>query len=214
MVFRRGPEQPTVDILEQETGYRGFFRIERYRLRHRLFDGRMGPVIERELFERGHAAAMLPYDPYCDSVVLLEQFRIGALTAPGGPWLVEIVAGIIEPGESPEAVVRREAGEEAGCAVSELVHICDYLVSPGGTSERLSLYCGKVDSRGLGGIHGLASEDEDIRVSVVPFEQALTLVGDGTINSASPIIALQWLQLNRARLREAWGAPREAGIGG
>ena len=206
MGFRRGPEQPTVEILEKGIDYQGFFRMERYRLRHRLFDGRMGPVIERELFERGHAAALLPYDPERDAVVLLEQFRIGALAVPGGPWLVEIVAGIIEQGESPKEVVRREAEEEAGCRIDELVPICDYLVSPGGTSETLSLYCGRVDSRGLGGLHGLESEDEDIRVSVVPFEQAVAWVGDGTINSASPIIALQWLQLHRERLRRQWKA--------
>jgi ADP-ribose pyrophosphatase len=202
--FGGGPAQPTVEIVEQRTCYQGFFRMEHYRLRHRRYDGDMSPLLSRELFERGHAAAVLPYDPVLDCVVLLEQFRIGALTAPGGPWLLEIVAGIIEPGEAAAEVVRREAQEEAGCDLLALEPICEYLVSPGGTSERISLYCGRVDASGVGGIHGLADENEDIRVTAVGFDQALAWLHAGRINSASPIIALQWLQHHRERLRRLW----------
>lgn len=199
-----GPQPATVEVQEHEVCYQGFFRLERYRLRHRLYEGGMSPLLTRELFERGHAAAVLPYDPLRDEVVLLEQFRIGALQAPGGPWLLEIVAGIIEPGESAVEVVERELQEEAGCGLQALEPICEYLVSPGGTSERISLYCARVDSRGLGGIHGLAEEGEDIRVSVVSYAEALDWLAQGRINSASPIIALQWLQLQRERLRRQW----------
>jgi len=202
--FAGGPAEPTVEIVEQRECYRGFFRMEQYRLRHRRFDGSMSPWLTRELFERGHAAAVLPYDPVLDQVVLLEQFRIGALMAPGGPWLLEIVAGIIEPGETAAAVVQREMLEEAGCHLLALEPICDYLVSPGGTSERISLYCGRVDASGAGGIHGLAEEGEDIRVSAVSFAEAMALLASGRLNSASPIIALQWLQMNRGRLRQTW----------
>lgn len=202
--LQRGPTGPDYEILERQECYRGFFRMERYRLRHRLYDGRMSGVVERELFERGHAAAVLLYDPRRDEVVLQEQFRIGALEAAGGPWLLEIVAGMIEPGESAEEVVRREAQEEAGCHVEALEYICDYLVSPGGTSERISLYCGRVDARGVGGIHGLDHEDEDIRVEVVPFATAWEWLLHGEVNSASPIIALQWLKMHRARLQGLW----------
>lgn len=173
--------------------------MERYRLRHSLYRGGLSGELTRELFERGHAVAVLPYDPQRDMVVLLEQFRIGALAMPGGPWLVEIVAGMIEPGEDVEAVARREAMEEAGAELGCLHFICDYLVSPGGTSERISLYCAEVDSRGLGGIHGLAEEHEDIRVEVVSFDTAWQLLQQGEINSASPIIALQWLARERCR---------------
>lgn len=206
---KRGPMQPDVEILERRVTYQGFFRMEKFRLRHRLFSGEMSEPLSRELFERGHAAAALLYDAQRDEVVLLEQFRIGALEAPGGPWLVEIVAGVIDRDESPEQVVRREAVEEAGCQVEALEFICDYLVSPGGTSERISLYCGRVDSSRAGGIHGLAEEDEDIRVSAVPFTEAWQWLEQGTINSASPIIALQWLRMNRERLRQqGWREPR------
>ncbi len=200
----RGPEHPDVEILERRVTHRGFFRMEEFRLRHRLFSGEMSGPIIRELFERGHAAALLLYDPQRDEVVMLEQFRIGALDAPGGPWLVEIVAGVIDRDESPEEVARREALEEAGCQVQEMEFICEYLVSPGGTSERISLYCGRVDSSKADGIHGLAEESEDIRVSAVPFIQAWHWLEEGIINSASPIIAMQWLRMNREKLRQRW----------
>jgi len=196
---------PRVEILDKTVCYDGFFRLERYRLRHRLFSGAWSRVLTRELFERGHAAAVLPYDPALDAVVLVEQFRIGALEAPGSPWLLEIVAGIIDPGETPADVVRREAVEEANCQIQELVHICDYFVSPGGTSERISLFCGKVDAADAGGLYGLAAEEEDIRVLVVPFAEAIEQLHAGKINSAAPIIALQWLQLNHDQIRVRWG---------
>jgi ADP-ribose pyrophosphatase len=191
-------------VLAKEVCYRGFFRLERYRLRHTLFAGGWSEELDRELLERGHAAAVLLYDPACDAVVLVEQFRIGALASPRGPWLIEIVAGIVGPGESGADVARREAVEEAGCTVQDLIPICDYLVSPGGSSERIALFCARVDSRNAGGIHGLAHEGEDIRVRVVPFAEALDMVRDGRIDSASPIIALQWLALNRTEVRRRW----------
>ncbi len=194
-----------VEIIERKTGYSGFFRLCKYRLRHRLFAGGWSPVISRELFERGHAVAVLPWDPRADVVLLVEQFRIGALHARGGAWLLECVAGMMEPGESPEGVAQREAMEEAGCELQELELICEYLVSPGGTSERITLYCGRVDASGAGGIHGLVEEHEDIRVTPVPFVRAMELLREGRINSAAPIIALQWLALNRERLRSTWG---------
>jgi ADP-ribose pyrophosphatase len=199
---------PQVDILDKTLCYDGFFRMERYRLRHHLFRGGWSRPLVRELFERGHAAAVLPYDPILDRIVLVEQFRIGALEAPGGPWLLEIVAGIIEPGEAPEAVVRREALEEANCTIQELLHICDYCVSPGGTSERITLFCGKVDASHAGGIYGAPEEDEDIRVLVLSYQEALALLQAGKINSAAPIIALQWLQLSREWVRTQWGTAR------
>ncbi len=196
-----------VEIIARETAYQGFFRIERLQLRHRLFAGGWSGVLQRELFERGHAAAVLPYDPWRDRVVLIEQLRVGALTAAGGPWLLEIVAGIIEQGESSEAVVLREAEEEAGCRIDRLEPVYEYHVSPGGTSERISLFCGRVDSRQAGGLHGLASEGEDIRVSVHDFESAMEMLSAGRLPTATPIIALQWLALNRQRLRQQWARP-------
>lgn len=196
--------QQDVEILEKVEAFKGYFRVDRYRLRHRLFSGGWSPEITREVFERGHAAAVLPYDPVRDEVVLIEQFRIGAYAAGRPPWLQEIVAGIIEEGEPAENVVRREAVEEAGCEIGDLVPITDYLVSPGGTSECISVFCGRVDSRGKGGIHGIASEHEDIRVVVKSFADVEKMLRVRQIDNATALISLQWLALNREDLRRRW----------
>jgi ADP-ribose pyrophosphatase len=192
------------EILEKAERYRGYARVFQYRFRHRLFAGGWSEEIRREVFERGHAAAVLPYDPDADAVVLIEQFRIGACAAGFAPWQVEIVAGIVEKGEAPDEVARREAVEEAGATIGALIPICRYLVSPGVASESVALFCGRVDSRGLGGIHGLAEEHEDIRVEVVPWAIALAQLEAGLITNAVAIIALQWLALNRERVRQTW----------
>ena len=195
---------PRIEVLEKIPAYRGYFRVDSYRLRHRRFDGGWTPVLEREVFERGHAAALLPYDPRHDEVVLIEQFRVGALAAGLDPWLIEIVAGIIEPGEAAEEVARRETHEETGLNVGRIERIAEIFVSPGGASERALIYCGEVDSEGAGGYHGLASEGEDIRVLVRPFAQVREDLDKGVYSSSPILIALQWLAMNRVRLRKTW----------
>lgn len=193
-------------LVKREVAYQGYFRIDRCSLRHRRFDGSWTPVIQRELFERGHAAAVLPYDPDLDRVLLVEQFRVGAIEAPGTPWLLELVAGIIETGESAEAVARREADEEAGIGIGELERICEYLVSPGGTSERTSLFVGRADLGDAGGIHGVADEHEDIRVHTYPAATAIELADTGRANNAAAQIALNWFARHHERLRREWSA--------
>ncbi|MDO8895638.1 NUDIX domain-containing protein [Nitrosomonas sp.] len=195
-----------VEILEKTICFEGFFRIERYRLRHRLFSGDWSHPLVREVFERGHAAAILPYDPIRDEVVLIEQFRVGALNAPGGPWLMEIVAGIIEADETTEDVVKRESIEEANCIITDLIPLYNFLVSPGGATESVALFCGRVDTTHAGGVHGASEEGEDIKVHVVTVDTALALLQAGKINSVSAIIALQWLALNRDHARTMWAA--------
>lgn len=195
-----------VEILEKTICFEGFFRVERYCLRHRLFNSNWSHPLTRELFERGHAAAVLPYDPIRDEVVLIEQFRAGALAAPGGPWLLEIVAGMIEAGETAEEVAKRESVEEADCVITDLIPLYDYLVSPGGTTERVALFCGRVDATHAGGVHGAIDEGEDIKVHVVKLETALTWLNSGKLNSASVIIALQWLALNRHTVQRQWSS--------
>lgn len=191
--------QDDVKVLKKELLYKGFFSCSKYTLKHKLFSGQWSGEIQREFFERGHAAALLPYDVKNDRVILLEQFRFGAIQTKQSPWLFELVAGIIEEGEIAEEVAKREAFEEAGLAIKSCQFICNFLVSPGGTTEQVDLFIADVDSTQVSGLHGLADEGEDIRVHVVPRETAYQWVIDGKINNAATIIALQWLQLNREK---------------
>lgn len=195
-----------VEIIEKTTPFQGYFRIDRYTLRHRRHDGGWTAPMTREIFERGHAAGVLLYDPVRDEVGLIEQFRPGALAAGWEPWLIETVAGIIDDGAPPEDVAIREAKEEAGVVISDLVPMCRYLATPGGSSETMVLYCARIDSRDLGGVHGLEEEGEDIRVFAVPADEAIGWVEQGRICNATAIIALQWLALNRQRLSALWAA--------
>lgn len=193
-----------VELISKKTRYKGFFRMNEYRFKHRLFKGGWSAEVKREVFERGHAGVLLAYDPNRDEVVLIEQIRIPAYETSQTPWLLEVIAGMVEEGESPEEVVRREATEEAGITIGRCKPIVSYLSSPGGTSERMYVYVGEVDATTATGIHGLACENEDIRVHVVSREQAYQWVEKGIIDNAASVIALQWLQLHHVTLRKDW----------
>ncbi len=193
------------EIINKETVYKGFFRVEKYHLRHTLFGGGWSAAITRELFMRGGCVAVLLYDPDADKVVLIEQFRVGAVSNPDKAWLVEIVAGAIEEGEIAEQVAYRESMEEAGCEIQQLMVVNKFYTTPGGSSEFITLFCGKVDSSRVGGIHGLDHEDEDILVRAVDFDEVYSMLENGEIESAIPIIAIQWLALNKQKLKQEWG---------
>lgn len=193
-----------VDIVARRTAYDGYFRIDEYRLRHGRFAGGMSDEMKREVFERGHAAALLPYDPERDLFVLCQQFRIGAHAAGMGAWQIECVAGIMEDGETPEDVARREAVEEAGCTVTDLIPMQRYLVSPGGATETVSLFLGRIDAANAGGIHGLAHEHEDIRVFTASSAQLRALLDGGKVENAATLLAIQWYFLNKDRVTAAW----------
>ena len=194
------------DVLveQRERCFQGFYRLDRFQLKHRLFAGNMGPTISRDLFVRPDAVCVLPYDPHTDSVVLIEQFRVGALDKSPEPWLLEIVAGLIDTDEQPEDVARREAREEADLELHELLPVMTYYPSPGGSDERVYLYVGRCSTVGVGGVFGLAEEGEDIRAHVWPLADALKAVQDGRIDNAASIIALQWLALNKAQVKADW----------
>ncbi|HHG3565205.1 TPA: ADP-ribose diphosphatase [Vibrio parahaemolyticus] len=196
-----------VEIISKESVFEGFFKMVKYRFKHKLFAGGWSDVVEREMFERGHAAAMLPYDPKTDQVVIIEQIRIGALEHEH-PWQLEIVAGMIDRDESAEEVIRREAEEEADITVGRVASVTSYYPSSGGCSEKLDVFVGEVDASKAHGIHGLDYEDEDIRVHVLSREQAYQWVKDGIFENGASIIALQWLQLNHQELRSQWGYPQ------
>jgi len=191
-----------IKILEQKTLYQDSSRIEHYKLKHRLFAGGWSKTFTRELFVRYNAVAVLPYDPKLNKVVLIEQFRIGALKDKTSPWLLELVAGIIDKNKSEEQIATLETKEEAGLEVIKLIPIYGYWTSPGGSSEYVTLYCAIVDANNAGGIHGVDDEHEDILVHVMDSKDAFAAVKSGRINNASTIIALQWLELNIDKLNK------------
>jgi ADP-ribose diphosphatase len=203
-------DRDDVEILDDASLYQGFFQIRSLNLRHRLFRGGWGKVISRELFLRGDAVGVLMYDPKMHAVALVEQFRVGVLgsntaRARGqSPWLLELVAGIIEPDESEEDVAQRESLEETGTPIEQLEPIAQYFSSPGGSNEYFHLFAGKADLSNTGGVHGLPDEGEDIRVHVLSVEQCWQKVLEGELNNAHTLIAMQWLKLNDERLRALW----------
>lgn len=197
-------DKENVKIIDQRNAYSGYFRIDAYRLTYRRFDGEWSQPQDYELFERGHGVAVLPYDPHTDQLVLVEQFRMGAL-ASENPWLIEIVAGVVEEGESHEDVAHREAHEEANCTLLALEAIAKVYVSPGGSSETTQIYCAKVNSSSISSdIAGLDEEGENIRVHTVSYAEAMSALASGKVCSAPAVIALQWLQLNKARIQAQW----------
>lgn len=194
-----------VRVLKEETPFQGYFEIRRVTLQHRCFGGGWSEPLVREIFERGDAVGVLPYDPVSDSVILIEQFRPGAMRGGDNPWMLELVAGIVEPGESDHEVAHREAMEEAGCELSVLEPIATVLPSAGACTEQVRLFCGRVSSAGVGGIHGLAHEGEDILVHSVSRPDALRLLRENRIPNGHTLIAMQWLCIHGDALRERWG---------
>lgn len=195
----------SVKVEGREVIHEGFVALARYRLRHELFESGWSPQLVRERIEGLRAASVLLYDPGLDQVVLVEQFRVGAMDSQAGAWILETVGGYVPPEESPAEVARREVLEETGCEVEALELICEFFVSPGYSTERISLFCGQVSSADAGGVHGLKEEGEDILVRVLPADTALEGLENGQANSTSLIIGLQWLRQHRPALRERWG---------
>ena len=202
-----------VEIIERNTVYEGFFRMDEVHLRHRLYEGGWSTNITREVFLRGRAVAAIMYDPSHDLIGLVEQFRVGVLVAEAqssdqSPWLYEVVAGMAKPGEQPTQVIERELQEEAGMTPLELIPICQYYSSPGGTDESMELFCALGDLTELSGIHGLPEEGENIRVLALPATEVFEHLYTGHFNNAASLICLQWLKLNRTKLQETYhGAP-------
>ena len=198
--------QKDIEILKNETIYQGFFKLNKVQFKHKLFAGGWSGTVTRELLIKGAASAMVAYDPLLDNVVLVEQVRIGAYdpTSTQPPWLLELIASMVEDGETPESVALRESEEEAGAKISHMQHCLSVWDSPGGVLERIHVFVGKVDSTTVGGLHGLAEENEDIRVHVVSRETAYQWLCEGKIDNGIAVIGLQWLELNYRKLKEQW----------
>lgn len=190
-------------ILQETNVYPGYCRVYQYQLRFRLFNGGWSAPVTRDLMCRPPAVAVLLYDPLQDKVVMIEQLRMGALHQPEGPWLLEIVAGLIDPGETPESTAFREAKEEANCDILSLRHICSYLVSPGISDEVTHVYCGLIHTPEQGGVYGITEDGEDINIHILNATDVLSMLHQGKILSASAVVALQWFALNHLSLRQS-----------
>jgi len=197
-------QREDVEVLSRERVLAGFLTLERLQLRHRLFKGGWSETMRRELLVKDPAVGVLLFDPIRDEIVFVRQFRAGMLDEPGSPWLLELVAGMVEAGEQPLQVALRESKEEAGCVPTDLVEIGSYYNSPGTSNEKVTLFCGRVDAAGVEGVFGLSEEHEDIEVLVLPYSEALLAVESGIIDNAMSIIAVQWLQLHKQELLQRW----------
>ena len=193
-----------VRVLDDAEVYRGHYGVRKLTLAHRRFDGEWSDPLSREVFERGDAVGVLLWDPDRDELVLLEQFRVGAIRGSDSPWMLEMVAGVVEPGETDEAVAHREAMEEASLAVLALEPIACFYPSAGACSEQVRLFIGRVDSADAGGIHGCDDEDEDILVHRAPRHEVMDLLDAGAITNGHTLIALQWLRIHGDALQQRW----------
>ncbi|TDQ48388.1 ADP-ribose pyrophosphatase [Permianibacter aggregans] len=185
-----------VSISSREDLYRGYFRAEKVQFRHRRFKGDISNTVTRELFITKGAVSVLLYDPKLDAVVFVEQFRLGALDSPRSPWQLEMVAGMLDKSLPIEEIARREAMEEAGCDIASMVRIGSFFTTPGICNERFHVYAAKVDASSLAEHGGLDEEHEDIRIHVVPRQQAFAWLDDGHVENAMTVLALQWLRIH------------------
>lgn len=193
------------EILDRHLEYQGYFRLECLQIRHRQYSGGWSEISKREVFRRSDAVAVLPYDPVRDEVLLVEQFRVGAIDSQQGPWLIELAAGLIELGERRETVARREAREVTGCETLELQRICECYACPGAIAEHVSLYIARADLAHPRIGYGLKAGGEDVRVGRLSALEAFEMVASNVIISAIPIITLQWLQINHEKMKQQWG---------
>ncbi len=193
------------EVLKRETLFQGYFRVDRYHLQQTTFAGGWSEPFMREIMDRGRAAAgVLLFDPQKDKVVLVEQFRIGPFSRGDSAWLTEVVAGIVEPGESPEETIYREAREEAGCEVLDLQKLFAYYPSPGCLNEYTTLFVGRTQAPEDGIIMGLAQEHEDIRVHVLDAAEAISMLYAHKIRDAATLVAMQWFAMHHTDLRSRW----------
>ncbi|HBX72446.1 NUDIX domain-containing protein [Haliea sp.] len=204
MAFELAFSGAAARVLQSEAAFSGHFSVRRLTLQHRLFAGGWSEPLVREVFERGDAVAVLPYEPETDCVILIEQFRPGALRDAHSPWMLEVIAGVVEAGETDAEVAHREAAEEAACELAELLPIASYYPSAGACSEHVRLFCGRVTAADAGAVHGARDEGEDILVHRIPRGEALALLAADRVPNGHTLIALQWLQLQGESLRQRW----------
>jgi len=200
------PAHPGLTVLADEVVWQGRFPLQRVRFRYTRFDGTPSGELTWEMWRRGRGVAILPYDPVADAVALIEQFRLPALAAGLDPVMTECAAGLLEPGEDPEAAARREIAEETGLHPDRFERIGRYMLMQGGCDEVMFYYAARVTMppAEAAGTHGLAAEQEDTRVMILPAEEAFALLDANRIENVTAAVCLYWLRQNRPRLRREW----------
>ena len=193
-----------VEILDESVLSEHFFTLKQYKVKHSSFLEGDCPAVVRERLEGKTAVSILLFDPRKDAIVCVEQFRIGLMGVADRSWSIETVSGFCDIAhEQPHEVAAREVLEETGCELQDLIEVGEFFVSPGSSTERITVFVGCVDSAKVSGVHGLAHEGEEIRPLVIPREAAMTQLFK-ELNSTSIIIALQWLQINLDELNQRW----------
>ncbi len=205
--LRAGGPDPRVEVIARTEPYAGFFSVEDYVLRHPRHDGTMTGPLARTVFVSADACVVLPYDAARDRVLLIEQFRPGPFgRGDADCWLIETIAGRIDAGETAADTARREAVEEAGVTLGELIPLPGYYPTPAAKSEFIHSFIAAADlpdDRATTG--GLASEGEDIRVLPTPLPAAMAMLAEGRIRNAPLIIALMTLWRDRETIRRRFG---------
>ena len=196
-----------VTIHKKERIFKRYFAIDRYLVSYKRFDGTESRIVDREIFERdSDAVAVLAWDKKTDEIALIEQFRPGALKDEKSPWLIEIVAGIIDPGETRVQAAIREVKEEIGLTLTEkqLHYVTSDYPTPGGASELVTLYIADADLSNLEKHGGLDVESEDIRVFKASLKDAYENVKNGRIHNSVAIIAIQHLLLEKESILKSF----------
>ena len=197
-------ENTNIEIVKETPVYKGFFEFKHFDLRYKRFDGTMSNIVKREIFFAKKAIVVLPYDPQKDEIVLVEQMRFGAALSGDKDYVMEAPAGVIDGDDTPEKTAHRELAEETGMTAKEIFHLYDYLPSPGVMTEHVWMFMAIVDASTAAKYAGLASENEDIKIHVVKYDEAIRMLNNNEIRNANTILALQYLMLNRGKLREKY----------
>ena len=199
----QGPEEGAgdrhVEVIEMTRPYTGFFAMCDYRLRYRHFDGSMSAEVSRAAIVSGDASLVLPYDPKTEQILVLEQFRMAPFArGDKNPWLFEPIAGMIDLGETPETCARREAEEEAGLNIFDLIPISKSYPSPGGSTTFFHSFLGICDLKSYTPkIGGLDAENEDIRTHLMSVDQAIEMAIQGRFRALPLAMMVLWLQQYR-----------------
>jgi ADP-ribose pyrophosphatase len=199
------PPHPGLEVRADEVVWDGRFPLQRVRFTYERFDGARSAELTWELWRRGRGVAILPYDPVADAIALIEQFRLPALSAGLKPVMTECPAGLLEPGEDPEAAGRRELAEETGLIAGRVERIGHYMLMQGGCDETMHFFAAQVSLPvAASSTYGLAHEGEDIRVRILAAEDAFALLDTNHVENASAAVCLWWLRHHRPRLRREW----------